>query len=289
VDLTGTPTFTARAHKLHAVYADLAHVAELGAGSPIPIAWYRALMGSLEWVAELDASVRLRRFKLRAPLTRAERAGHSFVIVSEAAAATAEALLDRALAGEARAARVLPVDIVAAFSIAVHATGDGGMQATVRADASIDGRRVAAITSDASLNRGVVTAGVLLGEDRAVHMIRPAAPGESSTSAEIAALALVAEDVFVAQHNTVAVWVTDSKVAADLVNAQDARTDRGYSHELEHVLLAAERHGVQLFALWVPRTLNTLTDALTNCRSRAEALECARRHGRRLSPSARED
>ena len=287
VNLTGAPLASARAHKIHATYADFAYLAEVGAGGFLPFDWYRSFIGSVEWLGELDAGVRLRRFLIRSPLTAAERLAHSFVTVSKRAADTAATLLRRAMLGQARAARTLPVDLIASFSLDVRPT-EAGMQAEVRAHNHSGGRQLSAISSDASLERGVVTCGILLGSGEAAYIRRPATPRESSTSAELSALADTCQDIFAATPNTLAVWVSDSKGATDLINSQDLRPGTASFRLLERIHLAAESYGVELFAVWVPRTLNTLNDALSNCRSHQEAAGWASRHGRQLRAPTQE-
>jgi len=282
VDISAAPVASIKAAKLNSVYADLAYLVEVGTDGRLPVEWYRSFMGSLEWVAELDAGVRLRRFHIRAPLTRAERKGHRFVTVARTAVDTAQAMLDRALRGEARATRPLPVDVVAAFSVAMSLT-EAGVQAMPAPAAGRPG--VLGVASDASLQGGTVTCGVLHGAGEAVYIRRPARPGESSTSAELSALADTAEDIFLEAGSTIAVWVTDNKGAADVVNSRNLRLDSGTFVDLDRIFSAAERAGVELFALWVPRTANTLADALTNCRSHEEAAGWAARHGRALRPA----
>lgn len=280
VDLTGdAPVLTVRVQKLYAFYADMALIAAVArAGGLVPTAWLRSAAGLMEWAASADAGVKLRRGGVRAALCAAEARGYDFASVGRTytAGAAAAGMLARACRGDARPARMFRASAIwSAAAVSYEETLHGLQALTITAPG------VTGISYDASLAEGMVTTGAICGR-AAVHRRFRARKGESSMSAELAALRAAAVVHFPLHAGSTVIAVGDSLSAAYAVNR--ARADYGTRawEELEVILTLAELYSITLFAIWLPRTANTSTDALSNCRTDQAAHDWAERCGRTL-------
>jgi hypothetical protein len=288
VDLrTGTPTLTLRVAKLYSFYADMALLAAVGrAGGYVPTSWLESAVWLMEWAAGVDAGVRLRRGGLRATLVRAKAKEHAWAAPGSGSTAgmAAAGIIARAVAGAARATRVVSVEGARPVAVRVFATPEG-MQA-IAPTTDEGGRRQIGVASDAGLNGVRASYGVLIGDDRAMFGIAPVVAGASSGWAETMACLQMARAIFSGEEGATVVWTTDSLGCFNAISKGRARYGTPLWIALEELLLLAERHAINLQAVWVPRTLNTSADSLASRRNDAEAGAWAEKAGRRLIGAA---
>jgi len=284
VDLSsGTPTLTLRVAKLFSFYADMALLAAVGrAGGYVPTSWLESAVGLMEWAAGVDAGVRLRRGGLRATLVRAKAKDFAWAAVGDKSTAgiAAAGMVARAVSGGARATRVVSVEDARPVGMRVSATPEG-LQAIAPTTVEA-GRRQIGVASDAGLNAERASWGVLIGTDRAMYGTAPRIKGASSGWAETLACLEMARVIFAEEEGATIVWSTDSLGCFNAISKGRARYGTPLWTVLEELLLLAERHSINLQAVWIPRTMNTSADALASRRSLSDAQEWAVAAGRRL-------
>lgn len=264
----GRPTASLTAAKLFQTLLDTAKWARIAERNPahgcVPLRSHEALIGDLGWAAQADPGVGLRLPGPRAALFIAKKRRHIWVRVGGASpcAAPMADIVARALGGRARCTAVAPLDELLgslSLSASLHPSG---MQVTAR----LPGPRSRAYAMDASLADGVVKwARLTTSADGSTVLhkgSRAAAPGESSTSAEMEALAQASESFGEIAGGTV-VCIFDSLAAQQSLARHKATWGTAHFSSLVKVLENADRHDVALIPIWVVRTANTLADAGT--------------------------
>lgn len=265
---SGRPTASLTTAKLFQTLLDTAKWARIAERNPahgcVPLRSHEALIGDLGWAAQADPGVGLRLPGPRAALFVAKKRHHLWVRVGGASpcAAPLADIVARALGGRARCTTIAPLDELLG-SLALTATlHPVGMQVTAR----LSGQRSRAYAMDASVAEGVVKwARLTTSADgsTALHTgSRAAAPGESSTSAELEALAQASESFGDIAGGTV-VCIFDSLAAQQCLARHKATYGSAHYSALIKILTAADLHGVALIPIWVVRTANTLADAGT--------------------------
>ena len=230
----------------------------------VPICAYESLIGDLGWAAQADPGVCLRLPGPRTALFIAKKRHHLWVRVGGASpcAAPMADIVARALSGNARCTSIAPLDELLgslSLSASMHPSG---LQVTAR----LPGPRSRAYAMDASLADGVVKWARLTtsadGSTSTQKGSRPAAPGESSTSAEMAALADASESFGEIAGGTV-VCTFDSLAAQQSPARHKATWGSAHFSSMGKVLENSDRHDAALIPIWVVRTANTLADAGT--------------------------
>jgi len=266
--INGRPSASLTASKLYQTLLDAAKWARIAQRDPahgcVPIHAHESLIGDLGWAAQADPGLGIRLPGPRAALYIAKKRHHLWVRVGGASpcAAPLADIVARALGGRARCTTIAPLDELLgslALSASLHPSG---MQVTARRS----GPRSRAYAMDASLADGVVKwARLATAEDGSTSMqkgSRPAAPGESSTSAEMAALADASESFGDIAGGTV-VCIFDSLAAQQSLARHKATWGSAHFSSMVKVLENADLHDVALIPIWVVRTANTLADAGT--------------------------
>lgn len=284
-DLTGAaPSITLRVVKLYAFLADMAFIAAVGAaGGWVPTTWLRSAVGLMEWAAQADAGVKLRRGGIRQALVRAEALNHEWARVGgrSTAGVGAAGIVARAKEGRARSTRVIARAAVRPIAVKVSVT-DHGLQAQTPS-ARGPGGRVVGLASDASLGSAQSSWGLLIDEGECMFAMSPRQKEASSGASEADAMLTYARRRF---HTLVAgttvVWTTDSLGCYNAFTKGQARYGSPLWRAVEETLLLAEQFAVNLMCIWVPRTCNTAADSLASRRSTQDAAEWAQRAGRAL-------
>ena len=284
-DMTGeAPTLTLRVVKLYSFLADMSFIAAVGAaGGWVPTTWLRSAVGLMEWAAQADAGVKLRRGGIRQALVRAEALNHEWAAVGgrSTAGVGAAGLVARAVEGRALSTRVVARAAVRPIAIKIAATEHGLQAQTPASDGP--GGRVVGLASDASLGATHMSWGLLIDEGQCMFGTGPRRAGASSGAAEATAMLKYARGRF---HKfapgTSVVWTTDSLGCFNAFTRGRARYGSTLWSVTEETLLLAEQYAVNLMCNWVPRTCNTAADSLASRRSPQEADAWARRAGRQL-------
>ena len=266
----GRPTAAVQASKMAQILTDVAVWTRIGAARPAdgyaPTKALEALVGDLQWLAAVDAGTALRIHGVRSALLIALTTRRAYAGAHRGAPCNAPlaAIMQRALDGRIMPAAIVPADqALSAFHLTID-RGPQGMQAR----AVPNGPAVSAtFATDASLAEGVVRWGGITttadGRTTTARGQRPAADGESSTSAELEAVAQMAEAQFHRHAGSTVVMVLDSLAATYALLKAKSKYGTPAFNALERTLLTAERHSIEILAIWVPRTLNTIADALT--------------------------
>jgi hypothetical protein len=249
----------------------------------VPTTWLRSAVGLMEWAAQADAGVKLRRGGIRQALVRAEALNHEWAAVGgrSTAGVGAAGLVSRALEGRARATRVVARAAVKPISVKISATEFGLQAQTPGSDGP--GGRVVGLASDASLGATHTSWGMLIDDEECMFGTGPRQEGASSGAAEAAAMLSYARRRFnTLVPGTTVVWTTDSLGCYNAFTKGQALYGSALWRAAEETLLLAEQHAVNLMCIWVPRTVNTASDSLASHRTTAGAAEWARRAGRAL-------
>lgn len=260
----GRPSASLTAAKLYQTMLDLAKWVHIGTrGGAVPIREHEALLGDLGWAAQADPGVALYLPGPRAAFWIAKRQHHLYIRVGAAPCGPPlVSLLERALSGRARATSVAPLDELLAHLTLSATPHPAGAQVTARPH----GTSSRSYAMDASVADGLVKWARVTthpnGSTSVVSGQRPALPKESSTNAELDALADASRHFAEIDGGTV-VCIFDSCAAQQAIARCKARWGTAHFTALTTILEAADRHAVSIIPIWVPRTANALADAYT--------------------------